>query len=137
MKAGSQEISEGIYVYENGIPIKTDTLVLKDEKIIIYFDNLKCPFCKVFDVVWEMLVDDEKIKEKGIKMIRIVCTFFENNCRNPSSKNAFREYRITRSPSLLLLKQQDNKVVEKKELLPSEYGYDYVDIKNAILKFFT
>ncbi|MEM4474921.1 MAG: hypothetical protein QW405_00725, partial [Fervidicoccaceae archaeon] len=64
---------------------------------------------------------------------RVVCTYFESNCGDPGSKKAFGEFKVKRSPFVVLaLKNPEGtKLVE---LPPSKFNYDYVAMKKAILK---
>lgn len=129
----SESDREGIYVYRGGEWVKTDALEIPEGLSLIYFDNLKCPFCKVFDVVWDTLVEDPKLR--GFNFIKVVCTFFENNCSNPASKRAFHEHGVDRSPMVLMVKKDAQGGQRTEVLLPSEHGYDYKRIRDAILRF--
>lgn len=130
---GSDEEKEGIFIYRGeGRWERVDGIPPIDKPLLLYFSNLKCPFCKVFDTVWDLMVDDPKLQ--GLTFVKVVCSFFESNCRNPASKKAFREHEVDRSPLLLLIAPREGGAVEKTVILPSEHGYDYIRVRDAVLR---
>jgi len=125
---------EGVYAYVNGALEPMASFEIPDGKVAIYFDNIKCPFCKVFNVIWAMLVEDKDLSD--VKFLRVVCTYFERECTHPEAKKAFAEFGVKRSPFVLLLVKKDGKIVAKEELPPARYNYDYLRIKKVMLRVF-
>ncbi len=124
-------LDEGVYKYESGEWIRVSVKELKGDTVIVYFDNIKCPFCRIFDPIWQSLAEDEDLS--GIVFYIVMCTFFHKNCRSIEAKNLYIKYRVTKSPTVLIIKRKDDGSEEVIEVLPSKFKYNYELIKNYIL----
>lgn len=126
-------LDEGLYIYIDGTPKKIDSLTFNEGKYIVFFDNRKCPFCRIFDVLWEVLLKD--LGTKNIKFIKIVCSYFASECSNEEAKKFYVEYEIWKSPSIMLI-NASGKEKKVQKFTPSQYNYDLQLIKKNIKKFF-
>lgn len=126
-------LEEGIYEYIDGRPQRTSSLTLGNGRYIIFFDNRKCPFCRIFDVMWDVLLRDPQLK--GVKFLKVVCSYFASDCTNEEAKKAYMEYEVWKSPTVMLVEVTDS---ERKinKFTPSQYNYDLMLIKKAIFNFF-
>ncbi len=124
-------LGEGVYLHKNRDIVKLSELELPVGVYAIYFDNVKCPFCRIFDAVWESLLRDEDLK--GIKFVTVVCTYFHKKCSDETAKQMYMRFKVTRSPTVILYDNREGERVV--ELLPSRYKYDYMLIKNELQKF--
>jgi len=126
-------LEEGIYEYVDGKPVKVDSLSFCDGRYAVFFDNRKCPFCRIFDVMWDVLLKDASFKD--VKFVKVVCSYFASECSNEAAKRAYIEHEVWKSPTVMLVEVNgDSKRVKK--FTPSQYHYDLQEIKKAMLSFF-
>ncbi len=110
----------GVYTYD---PIsKTWVLETVDGEwrpsgtglLFIYFDNTRCPACRLYDKYWF-----EFAERRGdeLKLSIVLCAWFAHDCRSESAKKMFREYDVHASPTTLILclKNGETVVIGKHE----------------------
>jgi hypothetical protein len=126
-------LEEGVYIYVDGKPQRISSLSFENGKYIVFFDNRKCPFCRIFDVMWDLLVKDQMLSD--IKFVKVVCSYFASDCVNEEAKKAYTEHEIWKSPTVMLV-EVTNSEKRISKFTPSQYNYDLQLIKKAILNFF-
>ena len=97
-------LEEGVFLYRGGRPERASgKLPTPGEAggLLIYFDNRKCPFCRKFDPLWEELA--HSLGPGDPLPLRVVCTFFAQDCGDPLARRLFEEYGVSVSPLLLYL----------------------------------
>ncbi len=122
---------EGVFVYRDGKPVES-VGELPDGLLVIYFDNIKCPFCRRFDDVWDRLVKDKELSDACF--VRVVCKYFHQDCENGFAARLYKEFNVTRSPTIFLARKKE-KVLSYRELLPAEFRYNFNAIKNELTAF--
>ncbi len=88
--------AEGVYIYDNGEWRKQDTggnpWVPKDNgTYLIYFKNLECSHCRVFDPVWIEYIEQYS-QQDNLTPVEIVCTWFTQQCKDDSARASFAAY---------------------------------------------
>lgn len=70
----------------------------------VYFKNLECPACKAFDPIWDRYVEEYVKGGRGPAVIPVVvsCTWFTQQCSDPTAFTSFAAYRVPFSPALLV-----------------------------------
>ncbi len=114
----------GIYIYD---PEKDKWILLedtgkpfkpwKDGYYIIYFDNTKCPACRIYDLSWYVYVKLFGRNEKDTYYVVILCDWFAHQCRSEAARKSFKEYDIHASPTTMLLYVENGEIkkIEKVE----------------------
>lgn len=126
---------DGIYIYVDGKPEKYEKYELPSTYNLIYFDNRKCPFCRKFDPVWDEIVQELKEKNLDIATIRVVCTYFSNNCKDDIAKDYFKLNMISITPVLLFIKKE-GKYEKKKIIQPAKYSYSSEELLDIITMYY-
>ena len=88
----------------------------RDGFYVVYFDNTCCPACRVFDAVWFTFVD---LVGRGLgdtEFILVLCEWFSGRCNSPAAASTFRRFNVKTSPTILLLKVVDGRVVGREEV---------------------
>lgn len=95
-------LEEGVYHCQpNRDPRPIDRLP-SDRPLLLYFDNRKCPFCRRFDEKWKSLVS--LLTRRGDPLpVRVVCTFFHEDCRNSLARELFQKLGVGVTPLLVYL----------------------------------
>lgn len=107
----------GIYVYNkkdklwdlvavDGGPFKP----WKDGYWVIYFDNAKCPACRIYDFSWYVYVETIGRTMDDTEFAIILCDWFSRECRSEAAKKSFEEYDIHASPTTILMKVSKGKI---------------------------
>lgn len=128
-------LEEGVYVYENGKPVQVESLDLSEGRFVVFFDNRKCAFCRIFDVMWDVLVKDPTFK--GVRFVKVVCSYFASDCSNEKAKSAYIEHEVWKSPTVLLIDASNKDSKRTERFTPSQYNYDLQQIKKAVARFFS
>jgi hypothetical protein len=88
--------AEGVYIYEKKGWHRVDTggkpWVPQDNKTyLIYFKNLECTHCRMFDPTWVEYVSGYSMID-NLTPVEIVCTWFTQQCNDPSARASFAGY---------------------------------------------
>ncbi len=107
----------GVYLYKNGewilyrkegSPFQLGEL--GDGVYIIYFDNTKCPACRMYDPTWHIFV--EKNQDEA-KFLVILCEWFSRRCQSKAASLTFLLYSVKASPTTLFARVEDGEVVDQ------------------------
>ncbi len=80
---------------------------------IVYFDNLYCPACRSQDHHIYKLVLKYGNRD-DVFFVIVVCDWFADNCKSEAASRTFREYKVSASPTLMIVKVSDGNVVEER-----------------------
>jgi len=99
--------TEGVFIYINGkwerINLGQSPWVPPDNSsYLVYFKNTQCPHCKEFDPIWGEYVDKYASKD-NVTPVQIVCTWFTQQCTDPTAYASFSAYRVPFSPALMVV----------------------------------
>jgi len=113
----------GVYVYNPNdskwvyVEFEGEVLAPKrDGVFVIYFDNAKCPACRVYDLYWFPFVTLLGSTYKNTYYIVVLCEWFARNCNSQRASNTFKHYDVHASPTTLLLCVKNGVVVDKEKL---------------------
>lgn len=117
----TEKDEHGIYVYSGGewklLRREGEAFrvgELGDGVYVVYFDNTRCPACRLHDVSWFPFVE----KHAGEAFFVIVlCEWFARRCESPAASKTFLQYRVKASPTTLFarVKKGNIEVEERKE----------------------
>lgn len=82
----------------------------EDGVYVVYFDNTKCPACRVQDLYWYPFVKIFGSTFKSSHYIVILCGWFTRECDSSIAKGSFQYYDIHASPTILLMHVKDGSV---------------------------
>jgi len=114
----------GIYIYDPNkdkwVLVRTKGEYFKPDKdgfYFIYFDNTRCPACRIYDLAWYPYV---KLIGSGLEntyFIVILCDWFARECKSEAAKKSFEHYDIHASPTTLLIYVENGEIkdIEKIE----------------------
>ena len=122
----------GVYVYTSEGRARVGELKLSDGVYALYFHNNKCPSCRRFSSVWDRLVRDAELAELGVRYVLVASNWFAKDSPDPLAARLFREYGVTASPTVILLRVSKGAVVFREELVGAR-GYD--ELKRAVREF--
>ncbi len=113
----------GIYIYDKEkdkwVLVRTEGEAFKPEEdgvYVIYFDNTRCPACRIYDLSWYPYIKLVGRNLENVKFIIILCSWFARNCESEAAKNSFKEYDVHASPTTYLLYVKNGEVVLKDKL---------------------
>ena len=116
VKEISPDISHGIYLFDINkrawirLEESDQHLEPKEDGVyVVYFNNTKCPACRVFDIIWNIFVSNAK--DTSIKYYSIVCKWFTHECESKSAKESFKKYNVKSSPTVLIWKVRSGSIV--------------------------
>ncbi len=116
VKEISPDISHGIYVFDVNkkvwVRLEDDNKSLEpkeDGVYVVYFNNTKCPACRVFDIIWNIFVSNAK--DTSIKYYSVVCKWFTHECESKGAKESFKKYNVKSSPTILIWKVRSGSIV--------------------------
>lgn len=123
LKMVTETSPHGIYVYDKarGVWVLKCTegeefKPWKDGYYVIYFDNTRCPACKIYDLVWYPYVNLIGRKLNDTEFVIILCEWFSRRCRSSAASKSFEKYNIHASPTTVLLKVENNVVVKREDI---------------------
>jgi len=100
----------GVYIYDQGtgkwvyVEFEGEFFNPKRDGIyVIYFDNAKCPACRVYDIHWFPFVTLLGSTYRNTFFVIVLCEWFARNCSSQQASNTFKHYDIHASPTTLLL----------------------------------
>ncbi len=79
---------------------------------VIYFDNTKCPACRIYDNCWFKLV---KKKPENAKYVIVLCSWFSLDCSSKAALRTFEKYSIHASPTTLFVCKKNGKTLFAKK----------------------
>ena len=113
----------GIYVYdraENVWVLKhvdgEEFKPWKDGFYVIYFDNTRCPACRIYDLVWYTYIDLVGRRLRDTEFVIILCEWFGKRCKSAAASKSFEKYDIHASPTTVLLKVVNNAIVKREDI---------------------
>ncbi len=115
------EDEHGVYVYRGGewVLMRKDGEAFKigefgDGVYVVYFDNTKCPACRLHDSAWFPFVEEHS---KEAYFVIILCEWFARKCESQAASKTFLTYRVKASPTTIFARVENGEIVyqEKKE----------------------
>ncbi len=108
----------GVYIYDKKknkwVLISTDGehyVPDEDGVYVIYFDNTRCPACRIYDLSWYTYIKLFGKDLEDVNFVIILCEWFARNCKSEAAKKSFEYYNIHASPTTVLLYVKNGKVV--------------------------
>jgi len=83
----------------------------EDGFYVIYFDNTRCPACRVYDLYWYPWVREYAKKHNDTHFIIVLCRWFARNCDSTAASNTFKHWSVRASPTTLFLYVRNGKIV--------------------------
>jgi hypothetical protein len=83
----------------------------RDGIYVIYFDNTRCPACRIYDLSWYAYIKLIGKNLENVYFVIILCEWFAHRCRSEAASKSFEHYKIHASPTTLLLYVKDGKIV--------------------------
>ena len=77
---------------------------------VLYFDNTKCPACRIHDIAWYPFVEKH---EREAHFVVILCEWFSRHCRSSAAAKSFMSYRIKASPTTIFAYVEENIIVKQ------------------------
>lgn len=71
---------------------------------IVYFHNNRCPACRRFYPALLEGLPRALGSLEGVSHFKVVCEWFSSNCPDPLARRFFREFGVSVSPTLLLVR---------------------------------
>ena len=115
----SENCPHGIYIYDRktGLwKLITNNELIRDGYYVIYFNNSQCIACKLFDFSWYIFIETIGKNYENIIFIIVRCEWFTTSCNSKLAKEYFKKFNITSSPSLILIKAKNRKIIVKKHI---------------------
>ncbi len=113
----------GIYKYERStrewILIDTDSdgfKPYKDGYYVIYFDNAKCPACRIYDLFWYPFIETIGRNLSNVEFIIVLCEWFARQCRSRAASNTFKKFEVIASPTTALIEVKNNNIVREEKI---------------------
>ncbi len=83
----------------------------KDGFHVIYFDNTRCPACRIYDLYWFPWVREVARKHKDTYFTIVLCSWFARECNSSAASKTFKYWSVRASPTTLFLYVRNGKVV--------------------------
>lgn len=110
----------GVYMYDPGkkvwrlIAVEGGPFKPREDGIyVVYFDNTRCPACRIYDFAWYRFVEEESRRGNPPRFVIVLCDWFAHECRSDAAAASFRWYRVHASPTTLFLYVKNGEVVEE------------------------
>ncbi len=104
----------GIYLYlpERGGWVRVSRRDLEGDGVYaVYFSNSGCGACRLFDSIWYPSV--EKLAARAsARFVVVLCEYFAGRCESEEASGMFRELGVKVSPTIVVLKRSNAKVVK-------------------------
>ncbi len=111
----------GIYIYDHErdkwlyIDIGDKPFTPRHDGVyVIYFDNTKCPACRVYDIYWFPYIK-LLAPHNNIYYVIILCEWFAGRCRSICASVSFKHYDIHASPTTLLLCIRNGREIDREK----------------------
>ncbi len=85
----------------------------RDGYYIIYFDNTKCPACRLYDLFWYPFIETIGRELEGVEYIIVLCEWFARQCDSRAASNTFKKYGIRASPTTVFLEVRGGSIARK------------------------
>ncbi len=82
----------------------------EDGIYVIYFDNTRCPACRIYDLAWYMYVGLSQ--RSDVHFVIVLCNWFARDCDSEAASKMFAKYNIHASPTTVLLCVRGGELVE-------------------------
>lgn len=101
-------LDNGVYIWSKGSfnRVYVDdlgSLFSRDNHYLIYFHNNMCPACKRFYPLLSSILSRLWERLENIVIVGVVCDWFASRCRDRVAANLFKAFKISASPSLILV----------------------------------
>lgn len=113
----------GIYIYDKNenkwiyVSCQQDIFIPKHDGIyVVYFDNTKCPACRIYDIYWFPYVSLLGSSLENTYFTIVLCEWFAKNCKSRIASNTFKYFDIHASPTTLLLCIQNGEIRDKEKV---------------------
>lgn len=83
---------------------------------VIYFDNARCPACRVYDLYWFPFVSLMGQMYDNANFYVVLCEWFARNCGSEKASRTFERYDVHASPTTMILYVSGGKVVATRRL---------------------
>ncbi len=103
-----------------------------DGYYVIYFDNTKCPACRIYDLFWYPFVETIGRNLGNVEFIIILCEWFARKCESKAASNSFKKFEIIASPTTVLLEARNGEIT-RQEMLRGIKKID--ELLKSILQF--
>lgn len=121
-------IPNGIYILRGDRfePLQISSAYIPREPgyYFLYFHNNLCPHCQIFYPKWIEYLRNEGGIFRNITVIEVVCDWFTDRCSSDPARSTFELYRITQSPSFLLIKIGQNGSMDIVDI-----GAEYINLQ--------
>ncbi|MCS7128368.1 MAG: hypothetical protein N3E36_04215 [Sulfolobales archaeon] len=104
-----KKLKEWALVKRDGGPISFE----KDGFYVIYFDNAKCPACRIYDLFWYPFVETVGVNLESVEFIIVYCEWFARNCQSEAAASSFKEYEVKASPTTAFIEVRNGGVLKK------------------------
>jgi len=113
----------GIYIYDHAqdkwifIDIGGEIFIPRKEGVyVIYFDNTKCPACRIYDIHWFPYVKLIGSSLENTYFVIVLCEWFARECRSTSASETFKYYDIHASPTTVLISVRNGKEIDREKV---------------------
>jgi len=112
----------GVYVYDKGsglwlpLPAGGAFKPYRDGFYAVYFDNTRCPACRVYDAVWYAYVELVGRRIPDTEFVVVLCEWFSGRCGSRAAAESFREYGVRASPTTVLLRVEGGEIAGRRDL---------------------
>ncbi|WFO75095.1 hypothetical protein J4526_08485 [Desulfurococcaceae archaeon MEX13E-LK6-19] len=131
----------GVYVYNKKDKLWDLVMVdgeafkpWKDGYWIIYFDNTRCPACRIYDFSWYVYVETIGRTMDDTEFVIILCDWFARECKSEAAKKSFEEYDIHASPTTILMKVSNGKIEKMERVRGAKNLGELIEIINKFRK---
>jgi len=136
------ESKNGIYVYNKEEKLWELVIVdgnefkpWKDGYYVIYFDNTRCPACRIYDLSWYVYIETIGRTLDNTEFVIILCNWFSGDCDSEAASKSFKEYGIKASPTTVLLEVRNGEIVRRENIRGAKDLGTLIDIINKFINF--
>jgi hypothetical protein len=105
---------------------------LEPGNYVVYFDNAKCPACRVYDVYWYPFVKLIGDTYPCTYLIAL-CNWFSRDCNSNAASRAFEKFEVHASPTTLIMSVDSEKRVARSRKIEGVKRMD--ELAKAIEEF--
>ncbi|MCD6301419.1 MAG: hypothetical protein J7L82_05045 [Staphylothermus sp.] len=113
----------GIYVYEPSkdkwVLVRTKGDYFKPDRdgfYIVYFDNTRCPACRIYDLAWYPYIKLIGSSLENTYFVIILCDWFARECKSEAAKKSFEHYDVHASPTTLLMYVENGEIKDMERI---------------------
>ncbi|BEP18362.1 hypothetical protein PYJP_17140 [Pyrofollis japonicus] len=113
----------GIYVYDPSTRkwrlLRTEGEAFRpgelgDGTYVVYFDNTRCPACRIHDKYWYPFIEEHGDRQ-GYFYVIVLCAWFEKDCDSEAAAKTFEEYLVKASPTTLAALAENGRVIYREK----------------------